>query len=135
MTRSTGSTTRRIEAYLEQIAAEPKIDWYEGDPPPPWKPPTRGNNHYRWAMIDFVEWQLDQPIARTRPDANHPPDVYKRALRVADGVAEEPRPGDRRPPSAATSSRCGRSSRTSPSFSTFLSGSASEASAAPVCRG
>ena len=65
-----------IEIFEEQIAAEPKMYWYEGDREPSWLPD--GGRRYVLKMTDWTNWQLDQKI----PDPgfitpNHPPDFYK----------------------------------------------------------
>ena len=65
------------EAYLDQIAAEPKIYWHEGDPLPPWH---ARNKRERNMMIDWVNYQLNQLPDGLENWKPNPPDVAKRQL-------------------------------------------------------
>ena len=55
------------QAYLEQVANEPVMDWEEGDPLPPWKP--NRDRRYRQKITDWTNWQLDRaPFEEIKPN-------------------------------------------------------------------
>ena len=47
----------RSRSSRSSSATSPKMDWNEGDPPPPWKPDR--DKRYRQKMTDWVNWHLD----------------------------------------------------------------------------
>ena len=63
-----------IEIIEEQLRHEPKMDWNEGDPRPPWKPDR--DKRYRQKMTDWVNWHLDH--APTPDFTPSTPDEAKR---------------------------------------------------------
>ena len=57
-----------IKIIEEQLLHEPKMDWNDGDPPPPWKPDDR-DKRYRQKMTDWTNWHLDHaPLPDWKPN-------------------------------------------------------------------